>query len=351
VNANAEIEIAELCEAGRDSWRAFVDAHPHSTLFHDLRWLDAVEEAYRFRNVSLVALNCGRVCGVLPLTLAESPLLGRSLVSTAFAVGGGVLVEDEAAADALAREALALGRRLGVNYVELRGGPAPGAPYQAKSGVYAAFERMLPRDPGALLEWIPRRRRAEVRKALKLQEEGETSAGTVDDVRDLYRLYAEAMRAFGTPVMPRRFLESLKRRFGDSAEVSAVERRGVAVAALLSFWRRDRVMPYYVGAAREAREIRAYDLLYYRLMQRAVERGVAIFDFGRSRAGSSQYDAKTYWGFEAAPLTYHVGLVRAKAPPNVNPDNPKFKRLVSIWRRLPPPVANALGPVIARNFP
>ncbi|MEK7265136.1 MAG: peptidoglycan bridge formation protein FemAB, partial [Pseudomonadota bacterium] len=86
-------------------------------------------------------------------------------------------------------------------------------------------------------------------------------------------------------------------------------------------------------------------------MRRAVERGGRGFDFGRSKVGSTHFDTKKFWGFEPSPVIYHVGLVRAKAAPNVNPNNPKFARLVEIWRRLPLPVANIIGPIVARNFP
>ncbi|MGD2081976.1 MAG: peptidoglycan bridge formation protein FemAB, partial [Chromatiales bacterium] len=36
--------------------------------------------------------------------------------------------------------------------------------------------------------------------------------------------------------------------------------------------------------------------------------------------------------------------------PDVNPLNPKYERLIRLWRRLPLPIANALGPWIARDL-
>jgi hypothetical protein len=97
--------------------------------------------------------------------------------------------------------------------------------------------------------------------------------------------------------------------------------------------------------------MRAYDYLYYSLMRRAVLRGIRTFDFGRSKVGSTHSLTKTYWGFEPQPLLYHVALIRAKEIPNVNPNNPKFARFVELWKKLPLPVANVLGPIAARNFP
>ncbi|MGD9799134.1 MAG: FemAB family XrtA/PEP-CTERM system-associated protein [Parvularculaceae bacterium] len=345
------LAIADFVEADRDAWRAYVNAHPEATLFHDLRWSDAVAAGYGHSARHLTARRAGAIVGVLPLTYVDAPLLGRSLISVAFAVGGGVLADDQNIASLLAARALDLGRELGVYYVELRGGAAPGAGYAEKTGVYAAFEKELPGDVDAIAPWLPRRRRAEVRKALRIDETGEASYRVTERADDFYKVYASAVRNLGTPVMPKKFLAALKENFGDEAEIDIVSSEGKPVAGLISFWRRDRVMPYYVGADRKARDLRAFDYLYYQLMRKAADRGVRVFDFGRSKVGSTHYATKTHWGFEAKPVSYHVGLVRAKDLPNVNPNNPKFAAFVSLWRRMPLPLANALGPVLARNFP
>lgn len=348
---NAPVVVREFEEKDREAWRSYAATHMDAALFHDLRWTDAVRSGYGFRNRHLVAERAGKIVGVLPLTLIASPLLGRSLISTAFSVGGGVLADDEEIARALGAHTLDLGRRLGVNYVELRGGPSPGAGYKEKTDVYASFVKEMPADGEAIRDWLPRNRRAEVKKALRIDEPNGDGFRMTNDTREFYRVYAPALRNLGTPAMPRKFLDALKTNFGDDIEIGLVEHRGKPVAGLFSFWFRDRVMPYYIGADRKARDIRAYDYLYYKLMRRAVDRGVRIFDFGRSKIGSTHFDTKTYWGFEPAPVIYHVALVRAKELPNVNPNNPKFARFVALWRRLPLPLANFLGPIVARNFP
>ncbi len=332
-------------------WIDYTAERPAATLFHDHRWLESVSEAYGFKGYHLCAARDGRVCGVLPLTLVSSPLLGRSLISTAFGIGGGIVADDEETISALGREALSLGRRLKVNYVELRGGPSPGENWIEKAGVYESFEKEMPADADKLRDWLPRNRRAEVKKSLRIDDANEDSFRIDQRVDDFYAVYSAALRNHGTPAMPKRFLRLLKEKFGDDADIALVERHGEPVAGLFSFWRRDRVMPYYIGGGDIGRNMRAYDYLYYSLMRRAVQRGVTLFDFGRSKVGSTHSATKTYWGFEAKPLVYHVALVRAKEPPNVNPNNPKFARFVDLWKKLPLPVANFLGPIAARNFP
>lgn len=332
-------------------WIDFVAERAAATLFHDHRWLEAIEKAYGYRSYHLIAERSGRIAGVLPLTLISSPLLGRSLVSTAFGIGGGVVADDGETVAALGREARALGERLSVKYVELRGGPSPGDGWIEKAGLYESFEKELPADADKIRDWLPRNRRAEVKKSLRIDEANEDSFRLDQGVDDFYAVYSTALRNLGTPAMPKKFLRLLKEKFGDDADIALVERNGEPVAGLFSFWRQGRVMPYYIGGGEVGRNMRAYDYLYYSLMRRAVARGVRTFDFGRSKVGSTHSQTKTYWGFEPRPLVYHVALIRAKELPNVNPNNPKFARFVEIWKKLPLPVANILGPFAARNFP
>ncbi|HBS34287.1 MAG TPA: FemAB family PEP-CTERM system-associated protein [Parvularcula sp.] len=345
--------IAVLGFTPRDTgrWIDFVAERPAATLFHDHRWLEAVEAAYGYRNHHLIAERGGRISGVLPLTLVDSPLLGRSLISTAFGIGGGIVAADDEAIVELGRAARRLGERFAVNYVELRGGPSPGEGWIEKTGLYESFEKEMPAEADRIRDWLPRNRRAEVKKALRIDEANEDSFRLDQRVDDFYAVYSAALRNLGTPAMPKKFLRLLKEKFGDDADIALVERNGEPVAGLFSFWRRDRVMPYYIGGGEAGRSMRAYDYLYYSLMRRAVARGVRLFDFGRSKIGSTHSQTKTFWGFEGKPLVYHVALIRATEPPNVNPNNPKFARFVEMWKKLPLPVANFLGPFAARNFP
>lgn len=90
--------------------------------------------------------------------------------------------------------------------------------------------------------------------------------------------------------------------------------------------------------------------MYWELMRRAVEKGIRVFDYGRSKRGSGSFSFKRNWGFEATPLHYEYFLVKAREIPDINPMNPKYKTLIGLWQRLPLPVSRLLGPVLAKNF-
>ena len=119
---------------------------------------------------------------------------------------------------------------------------------------------------------------------------------------------------------------------------------------MLSFYFRDEILPYYAGDDVAARELAGNDFKYWELMRRACERGLRVFDYGRSKQGTGSYSFKKNWGFEPKPLYYEYCLYRRDRIPQNNPSNAKYRLFIEGWRRLPVGVANWLGPYIVRNL-
>jgi len=85
-------------------------------------------------------------------------------------------------------------------------------------------------------------------------------------------------------------------------------------------------------------------------VRHACARGIKVFDYGRSKQGTGPYAFKKNWGFEPQPLHYEYSLLKRDGIPQNNPANPKYRAFIGLWRRLPRPVANAIGPSIVRNL-
>jgi FemAB-related protein (PEP-CTERM system-associated) len=330
--------VRRAVAADREAIAAFVRAHPEATPFHLPEWGEAVARGCGQRGITLVAeQGDGSLAGVLPLTHVRSPLFGQALVSCGFAVDGGAL----GAGAPLASGARALAEELGCPSVELRGGAAP-AGWDVDDTTYLGFARDLAADDEAQLLAIPRKQRAEVRKALAADL-------TVEVGRDAdahYAVYAESVRNLGTPVFPRGLFRAVLETM--DADVLTVRHRGRAVASVLSLYWRGTVYPYWGGGTREARGLRANDRMYIALMAHARARGCTRFDFGRSKAGTGAAAFKKNWGFEGRPLAYASWSAGAKR--EVNPLNPRYALMVRTWQRLPLPVANLVGPWIARGL-
>ncbi|MDB5687869.1 MAG: hypothetical protein JWR77_2458 [Rhizorhabdus sp.] len=106
----------------------YVQGHAQGSVFHLPAWLRAIERGCNQVAHYLVAERDRAIVGLLPLTEIHSPLFGRALASAGFAVGGGVIADNEATVDALAEAAWSLAGRLSCPSLELRGGMAPTGP-------------------------------------------------------------------------------------------------------------------------------------------------------------------------------------------------------------------------------
>lgn len=334
-------------------WNAFVESGKVScaTPFHLWEWGEAVQDAHGHKPLRFIATCSNEIVGVLPLTFVRSALFGRSLISSAFAVGGGVLAVDNDVSEALAAAAIETGQDVSAGHIELRSQQAALETWTVKNNTHAGFKKPIDPDLEKRLASVPRKRRAELRKALALEEAGETCVRFNGDIKTFYDLYARSLRDLGTPVFSKTFASALLKYFDNKADITIVEAAGAPVAALLSFYFQGAVMPYYIGAVPEARDVRAFDLIYWRLMEHALDQGCSIFDFGRSKIGSPHQAYKKSWGFEAEPLEYQYRLLKGMSMPDVSPANAKFAFATAVWKKLPLPVANAVGPMLARHLP
>jgi len=329
---------------------AYVRAHPQGTPFHLPTWIGAIETATGHRATMLAAERGGAIVGVLPLTAVKSRIFGKALVSSGFAVGGGVLADDEAAQAALVDTAWARARSGRYPSLELRGGPMPGGDgWIHKLDSYAGFVRPIETDDDAQLKAIPRKQRAEVRKALDAGMTVTIGRGDADR-KAHYAVYAESVRNLGTPVFPKALFAAVLDAFGEDADILTVRHEGQPVASVLSLYHNGTVMPYWGGGTFGARALRANELMYFSLMRHARERGGTAFDFGRSKPGTGAFAYKKNWGFEPEPLGYAIRTADGEAPREVNPLNPKYQAKIKAWQKLPLWLANRLGPPIARGL-
>jgi FemAB-related protein (PEP-CTERM system-associated) len=333
-------------DAARDR---FVRAHPRGTIFHLAGWRRAVERVFEHEGLDLLAWRGEQLVGVLPLMRCERPLLGMHLVSMPYAVYGGPLGDQRETELALVAEAAQLARREGAGRMELRCAEDSGLEL-VPSSLYAAFVHPLPSRKADVLARMPKRARAEVRKAI--EKHGLTLAEGRWYLPDLERLFLSSKQSLGSPGLPREWFEALLEEFGADVLVHAVHKDQRVVAATLSFVFRDTLLFYYIGTTPEAnREYSATNFLGTRLQELAVERGLKWFDLGRSRVDSGPYQFKLHQGFEPRVLPYRYLLVKSRSLPSFNPSNPRTEGLRRIWAALPPWIVRSLSGRLMRYLP
>jgi FemAB-related protein (PEP-CTERM system-associated) len=343
-----QIEIRQPTPDEYRAWDAFVLAHPRASPFHLTAWKKSIEEVFHYRPMYLLASESGTIRGVLPLFLVKSLILGKTLISSPFAVYGGILADSVEVRDALAEHVKQLGASLQVEYVELRNAYQDQCIGFAPMAGYVALKQRLVPDESALLESIPRKTRRMVRKAL---ESSLTTAQRKTTSPAFEDLYSRNLRRLGTPSFPSRHFAALVRNFGEMVDIREVVHEGRVIAAVMTFYFRDQVLPYYGASDPQFNSLAPNNYMYFDLMRWAGQNGYTSFDFGRSKKISGSYDFKSHWGMEEVELPYEVLLVKRKSLPNFNPNNPRFQLAIKIWQRLPLPVTRALGPELLRLIP
>jgi FemAB-related protein (PEP-CTERM system-associated) len=339
------LRLWTLGEGDRARWDEFVRSCPDATFFHLTGWKNVIEKVLGHATFYLYAESADGIEGVLPLAHVRSLLFGNALVSTPFCVQGGVAARTEEATRALEDEAERLALSLGVDYLEMRNRMVRRSDWPTKD-LYVSFRKAIHPDPEANLKAIPRKQRAMVRKGIAAGLESSIDRG----IERFFEAFSASQRNLGTPILPKRYFQALKEEFGEACEVLTVTGEGGVLASVLSFYFRDQVLPYYGGGPSAARDVKANDFMYWELMRRSAERGIRVFDYGRSKVGSGSYSFKKNWGFEPEPLPYQYRLVKAEGVPNVSPTNPRYRLMIEAWRRLPLALANRLGPILARHL-
>ena len=318
------------------------------TPFHRPRWLRAIERGTGQRAVGIAALDDNVIVGWLPMTEIHSPIFGRALVSSGFAVDGGVLPENRSVAELLCGHAQELALRTSCDSIELRGGIVPGGWRSARDS-HCGFVGELASNDDEQLAAIPRKQRAEVRKSLRMNFDIQIGRSELDRAMH-YAIYAESVRNLGTPVFPRSLFAAVLDEFEDSSDILTVSVGGKPVASVLSLYDRQTAMPYWGGGTRQARSLRANERMYFELMLHARRRGCNRFDFGRSKTGSGPWHYKKNWGFNPEPLTYASWTAPGRPPRDADPTSAAYARKIAMWKRLPLGVANRIGPFIARGL-
>ena len=325
------VQVRPYEQADADSWESYVQSQPSATVFHRLAWSRAVEKAYGHRPLHLTAWTGERMVGVLPLFLVKSIFVGRVLVSVPYATYGGILADSDEVTAAMLSGAEDLCGRLNVEYLELRHREANslGLPEIDR---YDTFRKQLSSSRDEVLPSLPRKTRAAARKGLKLLD-----ASFAPELLDtIYGLYALTLRRLGSPNYRRRFFRELQNTYGDDCVCLVVSDHRKPVAGVISYIFRDEIVPYFSGSLSRGMQKNANNVMYLKLMEYAVERGLKWFDFNRTRRDNRGPHAfKRNHGFEPVALHYQILLNKARELPNLSPSSGKFALAARIWKKLP----------------
>lgn len=320
-----------------------------TSLVHDPAWLTVLKNAMGHIPYGLEATVDGKREGVLPLVLLRSSLFGRFLVSLPYLNSGGVLASRADVAASLIDRAVQLADDLRVRYLELRHESACEHPALSERLTSKIHMRLpLPATSDVLWKQFKDKVRNQVRKAEK--SDFHVAWGQHELLTDFYIVFSRNMRDLGTPVYGRRLFDEILNQFRERAELCVVREGQRPIAAALLLHGRSVTEVPSAGSLKEHRSTNVNMYMYWQLLQRAIERGQSVFDFGRSTIDSPTHRFKKQWGAQPEPAVWQY-YVRQGRVGDMRPDNPSYGRLIRIWQRLPVAVTRVIGPLVVRGIP
>ena len=333
--------------AGPDAeWDTFAVAQSGFTHFHRFAWKRLLERVHGPECIYLVARDdAGTLAAVLPVVRVKSALFGHYLVSMPFLNYGGPL-GSAAGIRAVVGEAVALARAGHVGLLELRcrSEIAVDLPVSHRK-ITVLLD--LAATPDATFKRFDAKLRSQVRRA---QKAGVTVRFGADQVRPFFSVFAHHMRDLGTPTQPESFFAAIAETFPDDACFACAYLGDVPVAGGCGFRFGDEFELSWASSLREYNRESPNMLVYWALMERCIQEGVRVFNFGRCTPGSGSHRFKMQWGGREQPLWWYDVTDGAQAT-TPSAHDARYSLGPRLWRHLPTRLATALGPRIVRYIP
>lgn len=341
-------QVKELTAEEYPRWERYVRGLKKAPNYCLPEWPKIIEEAFSHpTRVWAAVTEEGDMLGGVPLTVFESRLFGRFAVSVPFFNYGGLLTEYRNVAQAIFEHLHVVCEQEMWTHIEVR-------TTQEGLGLPASSRKVsmilpLPSTEETLDAQLGAKVRAQCKKADTFDPE--VRFGGLELLDDFYRVFAINMRDLGTPVYSREWFRAILSRPEVKSKLVVVYVKGKAVSSGFLLGHNGMLEIPWASTIRAANAMDTNMWMYRQVLDYAVRKGYTFFDFGRSTVGASTYRFKKQWGAKPYSHCWYYALPGEGKIPSLNPDNPKYRIALSVWKRLPVWVTKIIGPRIVKNIP
>jgi hypothetical protein len=176
----------------------------------------------------------------------------------------------------------------------------------------------------------------------------------LDNLNDYYPIYAKAMRGIGTPTLGRNFFRNIAANLPQNIDLISVYHDNKIIGGGFIAPFKQTVYCLWSGMLREHYDLHISHVLYWEAMKFAHQCGYKYVDLGRCREDSGGYNFKKSFGGKAERLYQQFYLNGIDKPPTVGAemvDDVKYQLFTNVWRRLPQPMTEVLGPKLRKQMP
>jgi serine/alanine adding enzyme len=346
VEYNDNISIKLLQNEYAD-WNHYVANNPAASVYHLVEWRDVIQQSFGHEAFYFFAIDSRHdIKGILPIIRLKSRLFGDYMVSMPYFNYGGAIADHPHIENKLIQHANKQAAVLGLDHIEYRDdSPKPDTPERTDK---VNMILPLPSEQNILWQSFSPKLRSQIKRP---QRENTTVIhGGMELLEDFYNIFARNMRDLGTPVYGKRFFQQILEKFPSQSNIITVKLDNKPVAAAFLLGYKETLEIPWASTIRSVNHLSINMLMYWETLCFAINNKYKYFDFGRSTIDSGTYKFKKQWGAQPRQLYWHYWLNNRDIP-SLNPSNPKYKLVISIWKKLPVWLTRLVGPAIVKNLP
>jgi Acetyltransferase (GNAT) domain len=334
----------------------FVAQQATDCFYYDQVWLDLIARRYGCSIIPLTTLgSTGEVTGFLPLCSLRSVLTGHRLVALPFSDHCPLLAVDEASANRLIDEAIALARQQKARYLELRTGASAVLAQRSdlvEGNLYVRWLKPLATDPDSLWSELRKPVQHQIKKSQKLGVQVRI-AHHREDIAHYYRLHLRTRtRKQGMPAQPQSFFYELWDAFAPRGMMQLLlsEYQGTVIAGMVLLASGTTIRYAYGASDERYLHLAPNNLLMWTAITQGCAGGYQTLDLGRTACDNyGLMEFKRRWGAvkERLPYFYYPCMTGLAA---TSEQSWKFRLLTTCWKRLPLAVAGPLGGYLYKHL-
>lgn len=344
------VTVTELSDQACSAWDSYVRSSIHGLPQHLSGWRRVLYKTHGYQTPYLMALEKGRIVGVLPLFIVRNWLAGNT-VST---MPGGLCADNQEVAAQLIAHGQEIARRARAKQIILQDTRQvwPGNFYTTTHHVHWLVD--VRTDPESLWHGLDTNIRRQVRMAQRNNLSVEIDR-TGKRLGNFYHVFSRHTHRIGTPVFGRDFLEHIVETFLDGFNIAIVRHEQEPIGAYFQLQMGHTVYGMWGATLREYLKQRPVYLAYWEILRDASEKGYHFLDMGRSPADSNASKFKGQWGGVARPIYQQItgsgDSCPTKSITNRIRSDGRLQLVMQLWPRLPLPVVQYLGPKLRRYVP
>ena len=327
-----------------EEWKTFLK-NSEASIIHTPQWKTFIEKTYKNTEIHmLTVIDKDRPVLLFPYTVHSHPVFGKNIISCGNIEYGGFAGNKDKKYIKKVLDYLSEKYKKDFQCLEIRQGLIDLDTKKLKKiKEYSYFITKLG-DSEDLWKRIDKQKRKAVRKA---EKSGVVTKELKEaDIKDIYSLYLKNMKRFGSPPVSISFFENFWKYLvnNDLGIAFGSFYKDRLIAVLIGYCFQGRIHIIINVHNHSFQDLRPNDAVHWKMMEWGCKNKFRVFDWGRVRSESSQYAFKKRWASEEKELYHYYLLWNVKEPQKIDPNNPRYKLFIMLWKHLPTIVSRRLGP-------